>query len=124
MRILVLEDELFVALHLEEELRAAGHDVVGPAASLADAHALAGQHAIDFAILDANLHGKTPKALAEELVQRSVPFAYLTGYDEAYIRAADLPDGPLLPKPLQQHELTRLLREATERATASEQKPA
>lgn len=108
MRILVLEDEIVVALDLQEELRARGHEVAGPAASIEDADALLEQTAIDCALLDANLAGAAPKALAEELRRRGVPFIYVTGYDEDYIRAT-LPPGPILPKPIDMQDLDELL---------------
>lgn len=40
MRILAVEDEVLVAMVLREALEAAGHDVMGPAATMAEALAL------------------------------------------------------------------------------------
>lgn len=107
MRVLVLEDEVLIGLHLAQELRADGHDVLGPAGSHAEANALLDGAEIDFAILDINIHGKAPAALAQNLRERAIPFAYVSGYDEAYIRA-HLPPAAFLPKPLQMAALRRL----------------
>lgn len=110
MRILVLEDEVFVALDLEDELRAQGHDVVGPASTLAEAHELAEATELDFALLDVNIRGEMPSALADLLRRRNVPFAYVSGYDEAYIKV-NLPSAPMLGKPLQKKALNALLQQ-------------
>lgn len=125
MRILVVEDELFLAMELDAELRSQGYDVVGPANTLEEAHALLAEARIDVAVLDANLRGQTPSTLAEELRRRGLPFLYLSGYDEAFIRA-HLPEAPLLSKPLQIDALARHLDElagsAGEKADAQDQR--
>ena len=108
MRILILEDDVLVAMHLEEELRAAGHEVVGPATAILDAHGLIERADIDFALLDANIEGEAPVSVAEELVRRNIPFAYVTGYDESQIRST-LPRAPLLSKPVEKRALGKLL---------------
>jgi DNA-binding response OmpR family regulator len=111
MRILVLEDEMLIALHLHEELLASGHEVLGPAGTIEEAQQLLDSHdAIDFAILDANIDGAAPIGLVRKIAARAIPFAYLSGYDEAYIRD-NLPKGPILAKPLDMAALTRLLTE-------------
>jgi DNA-binding response OmpR family regulator len=50
-RILIVEDEVLVAMHLEDLLLEMGHFIVGPATRLADALALALEDDIEFAIL-------------------------------------------------------------------------
>ncbi|MDX1541106.1 MAG: response regulator [Geminicoccaceae bacterium] len=110
MRILVVEDEVFVALDLEQELRTRGHEVLGPASTLAEAHALVEETDLDLALLDVNVRGDMPRALAEELREREIPFAYVSGYDEAFIKT-NLPSAPVLPKPLHAQALSDLLRE-------------
>src|SRR4051812_34780574 len=57
-RVLVAEDEFLVAVVLEEDLRAAGCEVVGPFANLAAAGEAARRETFDLAILDINLAGE------------------------------------------------------------------
>ena len=80
LRILVVEDEYLLAHTLEEELRNAGHAVVGPYGDRATGTRAARREAFDLAILDINLGGEMAYPLADELIARKVPFLFLTGY--------------------------------------------
>jgi CheY-like chemotaxis protein len=80
LRILVVEDEMTIALLIEDMLNELGHEVVGLAMRLTPAMELARSSAMDFAILDVNLDGRTSFGVAEILQQRGVPFAFATGY--------------------------------------------
>jgi len=110
MRIFILEDELLLGMHLEDELTDEGHQVVGPAGTIEDAESMIAENALDFALLDTNINGRSSAKIAEQLVDKNVPFAYLSGYDESYIRA-NLPDAPILSKPLDKAKLKTLLDE-------------
>ncbi|MDQ1157475.1 DNA-binding response OmpR family regulator [Sphingomonas sp. SORGH_AS 950] len=81
-RILVVEDEYFIARDLERALRAADAIVIGPVATLEQGLALAENEALDAAVLDVNLAGSRAFAIADRLSARDVPWAFLTGYDE------------------------------------------
>jgi CheY-like chemotaxis protein len=56
-RILLVEDDYFVALSSEDALSDAGHDVVGVAANADDAVALAGAERPDLVVMDIRLSG-------------------------------------------------------------------
>ena len=108
-RILVVEDEPLVALELATALEEAGCEVVGPAATLADALALAGAHAarLDAGVLDANLHGHSSRPVAELLAGRGVKVIYVTGYSSL---PAGVGEGvTLLSKPLRDGDLLAAL---------------
>ena len=80
-RVLVVEDEMMVAMLVEHMVQDLGHEVVGPAMTLDKALELAAHAAFDCAILDVNLgHGvfSTPVALA--LARRGIPFLFASGY--------------------------------------------
>ncbi len=81
-RILVVEDEYFIARDLERALRAADAIVVGPVATLEQGLDLAETQELDAAVLDVNLSGTRAFAIADRLSARSVPWTFLTGYDE------------------------------------------
>jgi CheY-like chemotaxis protein len=99
-RLLVVEDDYFIAVELARSLEALGAEVVGPMASVADAlEALAGQsNGLDGAILDIHLGEERVYPVADELMARGLPFVFLTGYDAvvipdqyAHVRRCDKP---------------------------------
>jgi CheY-like chemotaxis protein len=110
-RVLVVEDEFLVALHLEDVLTVMGHQVVGPASRLNEALDLARTSEIDFAVLDVNLAGTHSFPVAEVLRERGIPFVFATGYG-----AEGLVDGyrhqPTLQKPYERYELEQAIRSA------------
>lgn len=80
-RILVVEDEYFIASDLQRVLAAEGAIVVGPIGDLAKALRLAEDDALDAAILDVNLEGAMSYPIADRLAAANVPYMFLTGYD-------------------------------------------
>lgn len=81
-RVLVVEDEYFIALDIEKVLRGRGLEVVGPMATCEEALAVASNGmAIQAAILDVNLQGSASYELADLLRARGVPIMFVTGYD-------------------------------------------
>jgi len=80
-RILVVEDEYFVATDLRMVLQDAGAEVVGPVGNLAQGLSLLDENAADAAILDVNLAGARSFPLAESLAERAIPYMFVTGYD-------------------------------------------
>jgi DNA-binding response OmpR family regulator len=87
--VLIVEDEMLVAMNIEDMLLDLGHEVAGIASRLAPGLALARDAAIDAAILDVNLAGEPSFPIAELLEERGVPFLFATGYgvqgiDERY----------------------------------------
>lgn len=111
-RILVVEDEPIVAMMLEDMLADMGCVVVGPAARVAEAVALAEAEAIDAAILDVNIKGGCSYPVADRLRLRGIPYLFATGYGLEG-RAAEHAEVPVLQKPYQegtaQDALRRLL---------------
>ena len=80
LSILVVEDGLLVALQIEEVLRKAGAAHVTVCSSTKQALAHLSRAHPDVAILDINLSGGTSIPIADELVAKSVPFVFATGY--------------------------------------------
>lgn len=111
MRILVVEDEMLVALMLEDILDSLGHQVVGPAMRLPQALELAATCEVDLAILDINLDGSKSFPVADVLSKRGVPFLFATGYGVAGLEAP-YKDRFVLSKPFAPHTLQAALIQA------------
>ena len=83
-RILVVEDELAVGLHLQEILRRLGFTVLGPVTRLDQAVHVAATEPIDAALLDVNLgRGDLSYPAARVLSARGIPFAFVTAHRPA-----------------------------------------
>lgn len=78
--VLVVEDEMPIAMDVATVLTEADCAVVGPASTTDEALKLIEEGAFDVALLDANLNGRPVDALAAALTRRNKPFAFLTSY--------------------------------------------
>ena len=107
-RILVVEDEFLVLMLTEDMLSDLGCETVAAAASIDQALAMIEDQTFDAAMLDMNLDGEKPYALADALAERGTPFLFATGYVGHDIRDA-YRDRPLLKKPFRLAELEKAL---------------
>jgi CheY-like chemotaxis protein len=105
LRILVVEDEMPIALLIEDMLLDLGHEVVGLALHLGKALKLAKSAEIDFAILDVNLSEQMSFPVAEALEARSIPFGFATGYGSAGVEEQYRGRDMVLKKPFDQSDL-------------------
>jgi CheY-like chemotaxis protein len=104
-RVLVIEDEMLVAMLLEDMLADLGCTVVGSAARVEQALAMIeAAGSLDAAVLDVNLNGQRSYPVADVLAARSVPFVFATGYGEDSLMNV-YRSFPLLQKPFKQSEL-------------------
>ena len=95
LRVLVLENEMFIVVMIEDLLGDLGCQIVGPAETVGEALALTEAGGIDAALLDLNLgHGETSYPVADLLARRQVPFAFVTGY------SADALEPPYVGRPI------------------------
>ena len=106
--VLLVEDEVMVALLAEMMLRDMG------AAEVILAHTLTeGQSALermpDLAVLDINLRGEESFPIAEALAARGTPYVYATAYGNA--AAEDGPSAPIVTKPYDEAALRAALGE-------------
>jgi DNA-binding NtrC family response regulator len=98
-KVLVVEDEYFIAADLVRALSAAGGRPVGPASSVEQARSIMDDHEIDAAILDLNLRGEMAYPLVAELSERAVPCVIMSGYGPDSLPEA-LRGVPSLEKPV------------------------
>ena len=88
-RILLVEDDYFIADAMSDALEDAGATVLGPVSSVEEALALLDrEREVDSAILDINLNGEMVFPVADMLTARGIPFLFATGYDEAAVPPA------------------------------------
>jgi CheY-like chemotaxis protein len=105
----VVEDEAMVAMLVEDLLADIGCEVAATASTATEAVKLARSATFDAALLDVNLgQGETSFAAAEILMERGLPFAFLTGYGVMGVRP-DLRGRPILNKPVDPRELRAFL---------------
>lgn len=104
-RVLIVEDEFFIALDIDRQLTDAGFEVAGPAPSVAKA--LAAEPGCDVAILDVNLGGETSEAVAHKLRESGKPFVVLSGYSDT--RLPWFGTAPMLSKPVATGDLIAAL---------------
>jgi DNA-binding response OmpR family regulator len=103
-RILVVEDEYYLAADLSRALSDAGAEVVGPIGSLQEAQATVNSGRFDCAVVDMNLRGSVAHSVAERLGERGVPFLIATGYDRASLPES-LQHAPRVEKPFTPYEV-------------------
>jgi DNA-binding NtrC family response regulator len=84
-RVLILEDDYYLASDLQDALHDAGATVLGPFACAATASAALLGERPDCALLDLNLGNGISLVLPRALKELSIPFAFVTGYDRAAI---------------------------------------
>jgi CheY-like chemotaxis protein len=108
-RLLVVEDEYFLADDLAKALRAEGAEVIGPASNVdAALDPLDETEGLDGAVVDINLQGEKAYPVADALIERAIPFMFATGYDQATIPAR-YGDVPRCQKPANAVTVVRIL---------------
>ncbi|MCB1505156.1 MAG: response regulator [Hyphomicrobiaceae bacterium] len=80
-RVLLIEDDWFIADALASLLNGEGLEIVGPAATLDDASRLIGTTAVDAAVVDLNLGGVMADPIVEQLTLSGVPVIVVSAYD-------------------------------------------
>ncbi len=81
-QILIVEDDVLLAMDLERILRNEGCIILGPTPKQTKALALLERVRPDAAVLDLNLNGERPTALAQAFLRLKVPFVIVSGYSE------------------------------------------
>ena len=118
-RVLLVEDEMLVAMEFEGLLQRQGCAVVGPASTVDRALALLDHDQPDAALLDLNLNGEPATAVAVALKTRGVPFVLVTGYGEAQSSEPELQGAPRVDKPVNHYALVRALARVMDAGSSS-----
>ncbi len=100
VRVLLVEDEYFIADDLRRELEECGAGIVGPTSSVHGAFDILNRGTpFDAAVLDVSLQDEDVWPFARALRDRFIPFVFATGYDNAVV-PPDLCGAPLFRKPV------------------------
>lgn len=109
VRLLVVEDEVLVAMELEEMIGELGGEVIGPFGRVPDALDALTHEAIEGAVLDIHLDGDTTLRLVDVLLQCGYPILFVTGSARESIPES-YRQFPRLSKPFEEAEFARLAR--------------
>ncbi|WP_245269605.1 HWE histidine kinase domain-containing protein [Allorhizobium undicola] len=120
--ILLVEDQMLIAMDAEMMLADAGFSHIVTAGSANEALNEIRSRLPDVAVLDINLGNHTSVPVAEELHRRGVPFIFATGYAERSIIPEEFADVPVIAKPYEGnallHALLARLKESRNRTDA------
>ncbi|PXW64102.1 MULTISPECIES: GAF domain-containing protein [Methylobacteriaceae] len=109
-RVLVVEDDYYLATDTARALQGAGAQVVGPCPNEEAARAALADAGPTAALIDINLGSGPSFILAHLLRQRNVPFVFVTGYDEGVI-PQEFSDVERLQKPVELWRVVKFLAE-------------
>lgn len=98
-RVLVVEDEYFVAMDITQAFQEAGVKVIGPCRTEDAARAELQQVTPDAVVLDVRLGPQPSFGLAEQIAGRALPFLFITGLAPEVIPER-FRDVPRLAKPI------------------------
>lgn len=107
-RVMVVEDDVLIALDLSMMIEETGARVVGPFHTLEAARAGLEPATPDLAILDYNIGLDTSEALAARLDGLGVPVAFLTGHSAEHITGR-IGGATVIEKPVSKANLAQLL---------------
>lgn len=107
-RVLVVEDEPFIAMTLEDMLTDFGCVVAGSVSQVSDALAVIERGEMDAAVLDVNLGNQKIDPVADELARRGFPFVFTTGYGRNGVPVSHNTRG-VVQKPFRAEELAKTL---------------
>lgn len=116
-RILVVEDDYFLATDTARAIAGAGAEVLGPYPTEQAARDEIARRSPTGAVVDINLGCGPSFALARLLLQRRLPFVFVTGYDETVVPAEFL-GVPRLQKPVEPRQVVSALAAALGVGTA------
>lgn len=106
-RVLIVEDEYFIATDIKRALKREGAEIVGPVGNLESGLSLADED-LDAAVLDVNLEEALSYPIADRLRDRRVPYLFLTGYD-AWSLPVEHRETARLAKPFPPHSVVTMV---------------
>lgn len=109
-RILIVEDEILVAMQIEEILEEHGFEVVGTCQSVSQAlDRLSKPDPCDAVVLDGNLRSESAEPVANLLLAMKIPTIVVSGYSSKQL-SGTLAATPIVAKPFRNEDLIAKLR--------------
>lgn len=110
-RILIVEDNMLLALEMENMMESLGFVKVDTAPRVKQALKLLNQEDYILGILDINLKEENSFTIAEQLLVQQIPFLFTTGYDSTFNIPEALAHVPILKKPIDGDQLNTAIQQ-------------
>jgi CheY-like chemotaxis protein len=111
--VLIVEDDVIIALDFEETILGFGVKTIRTAGDVNRALEMIADRAPDFALLDVGLVREKSFAVAERLDELRIPFAFVTGYGADVRLPAAFAHMPRLPKPCAAEALAAVVKRSS-----------
>ena len=111
--VLIVEDDVIIALDFEETILGFGVKTIRTAGNVSRALEMIADRAPDFALLDVGLVREKSFAVAERLDELRIPFAFVTGYGADVRLPAAFAHTPRLPKPCAAEALAAVVKRSS-----------
>ena len=103
--ILIVEDDPFIAMDLQDTFEEAGYTVLGPVAAVDPGLKIIREWKPDIAMLDYNLGRETSIPLAQKLDEIAIPYVFLSGQVDRVITANSATEQKVIMKPFNSERL-------------------
>lgn|GEM_PF-367928 len=121
--ILIVEDDPFIAMDLQDTFEEAGYTVLGPVAAVQPGLEIVAEMTPDIAMLDFNLGRETSLPIAEKLEETAVPYIFLSGHADKVVKVGKVSKKRIIAKPFHAESLVarvdRIINASRTRASLS-----
>jgi len=107
--VLLVEDNMIIALDAEDILMEAGAENVAVCSSVREARQAMAATEFRIALLDVNLGNETSEPVAHDLREAGTPFIFATGYGDSSVLSSKFPNVLVLKKPYNQADLLQAI---------------
>lgn len=108
-KVLIVEDDPFIAMDIEIAFVDAGYDIIGPAADVSSALKLIEEDRPNCASLDYNLGSETSAPVASRLEDEGVKFVFVTGSLIDLMHDHKTPGSHVINKPVDPNAIVKAL---------------
>lgn len=111
---MIVEDDPFIALDLQDIFESIGFGIIGPFANVDVSLTALQKQKPDFAIIDYNLGRETSIPIANVLHNEGVPYVFISGQIAAALENSDLPSKSVMSKPFIPQKLIAVVEALTQ----------
>ncbi len=108
-RVLVVEDNIIIALDARSILESLGVRKIDVASNVSKALSMLSENSYEFSLLDVNLGDETSDKIADALQETGIPFVFATGYGEMAPINDRYPNVPIIQKPYDANGLAKAI---------------